>query len=437
MSRTPPHDLDAEASVLGAVLLDRAAFDEVAAVLRTDDFYREQHRAIWSAMLELRDRNEPIDLVTLTAALRAQNRLEDAGGVSYLAEIANFTPTSANVRHYARIVKETSFRRRLIRAGMQISELGWNFEKEVGEIANRSEQVLRDATDHIYSSDTMLRIGDVVFARWQYLYETKDLKGPLGLPSGFVTLDKATGGFMPADLVVIAARPSIGKSSFALAIAQNVAKKGGTVVFFSLEMSRSMLADRLICSAVPLDSHLLRTRRMTEEQWDEALEKTSKLAALPIYVDDKPTQTTSEMWAKARRVRGLSLVIIDYLGMIADERRPGSSRSEYLEEVVNRLKAMARDLNVPVIVLSQLSRAPEKRADKRPELADLRDSGGIEQTADTVLLLHRPGFYNANAPQNEIEVIIAKQRHGPTGRIKLYFSPEYGRFGDLERRYVL
>jgi len=437
VSRVPPHDLEAEKSVLGAALLDRSALDEAAAVIRTEDFYQERHRVIWSAMLELRDRNEPVDLVTLTAALRSRGQLEDAGGITYLAEVANFTPTAANVLHYARIVKDTAFRRQLIRAGMQIAQLGWEVGQEVGELANRSEQLLREATDRVVGGDTFLRIGDVVFGRWQQLYEARDVKGLLGLPSGFTTLDAKTGGFMPADLVIIAARPSIGKTSLALAIAQNVAKKGGTVVFFSLEMSRAMIADRLVCAAVPLDSHLLRTRRLTEEQWDQALAKASKLAALPIFVDDKPAQTTAEMWAKARRVRNLALVIIDYLGMIGDPRRSGSSKAEHLEEVVNRLKAMARDLNVPVIVLSQLSRAPEKRADRRPELADLRDSGGIEQTADTVLLLHRPGFYDASAPQNEVEVIIAKQRNGPVGTVKLYFDPEYARFGDLERRAIL
>lgn len=436
MNRVPPHDIEAEKSVLGAALLDRSALDEAAAVIRMEDFYQQRHQVIWSAMLELRDRNEPVDLVTLAAALRSRGQLEDAGGTTYLAEVANFTPTAANVPYYARIVKDTAFRRQLIRAGMQIAQLGWEAGQEVGELANRSEQLLREATDRVVGGDTLLRIGDVVFGRWQQLYSTKDVKGLLGLPSGFTTLDAKTGGFMPADLVIIAARPSIGKTSLALAIAQNVARKGGTVVFFSLEMPRTAVADRLICAAVPLDSHLLRTRQLTEEQWDQALAKASKLAALPIFVDDK-LQTTAEMWAKARRVRNLALVIIDYLGMIGDPRRPGSSKAEHLEEVVNRLKAMARDLNVPLIVLSQLSRAPEKRADRRPELADLRDSGGIEQTADTVLLLHRPGFYDASAPQNEVEVIIAKQRHGPVGTVKLYFDPSTARFRDLERRAIL
>ncbi len=435
--RVPPHDLEAEKSILGAVLLDRAALDEAAVVVQTTDFYRESHRAIWSAMLELRDRNEPVDLVTLTAALRSRGQLEDAGGITYLTEVANFTPTAANVLHYARIVRETAFRRQLIRAGMQIAQLGWEVGQEIGDLANRGEQLLREATDRVVGSDTFLRIGDVVFGRWQQLYDTKDAKGLLGLPSGFVSLDMKTGGFMPADLVIIAARPSIGKTSLALAIAQNVAKKGGTVVFFSLEMSRAMIADRLVCAAVPLDSHLLRTRRLTEEQWGQAIDKCSKLATLPIFVDDKPAITTAEMWAKARRVRGLSLVVIDYLGLIGDQRRSGASKADHLEEITNRLKAMARDLNVPVMVLSQLSRAPEKRADRRPELADLRDSGGIEQTADTVLLLHRPGFYDASAPQNEVEVIIAKQRNGPVGTVKLYFDPEFARFGDLERRAIL
>ncbi len=433
MTRQPPADETAERSLLGACLLDRRTFEEVVSGITPDDFYVDRHRHVWQAMQRLRDEGLPVDPVMLLKVLRDTGRLDAVGGASYLGELARSVPTAANAAHYAQIVRDCSFRRRLIAAGTRIAALAWA-DEDVTELANQAERVVREATSGAFVEDRFVSIGSAMVQRWEHLYETRHRADVLGLPTGYRALDGMLAGLMPADLIILAARPSMGKTALALGITLNVARRGHAVAFFSLEMSRAQIADRVVCATVPLDSRRVRARRLTDAEWERAVEVVTRLGSLPIYIDDQPAQTTSEVWAKARRVDGLGLVVIDYLHLLGDRRHPGASRSEQLEEMVGRLKAMARDLDVPVLCLSQLSRAPEGRPDKRPQLADLRDSGGIEQTADVVLLLHRPSFYDPGERPGIAELEVAKQRNGPRGTIELAFDEAHARFGDLERR---
>jgi len=433
VSRQPPNDIQAEQSVVGACLLSREALDEAVGVIQAADFYVDRHRHLWEVLLELREEGTPIDVVTLVSALQERGRLGAVGGRKYLADVARAVPTAANVVHYAKVVRDLAFRRRLYDAGSRIARLTWA-DGEVGDLANEAERIAREATTGVLGGDRLEPMGRILTDRWQWLYETRHEADLLGLRTGFPAIDGILGGLMPSDLLILGARPSMGKTALALSIMLNVARAGRTVALFSLEMSAAQIADRVVCMTQGLDSHAVRTRRLGEHEWELAIEAAVRLGALPIHIDDEPKQRSAAIGAKARRIPDLALVVIDFLQLVADERLPGQTRNEQIGEIVDQFKAMARDLDVPVLCLSQLSRACELRLDKRPQLADLRDSGNIEQTADVVMLLYRPAYYDPKDSPGVAELNIAKHRNGPTGPVKLHFDARTTRFGNLETR---
>jgi len=433
VSRQPPNDIQAEQSVIGACLLSREALDEAAGLLAAGDFYVDRHRHVWEALLQLREEGTPADPVTLVSTLQERGRLGAAGGRTYLADLARAVPTAANVAHYARVVRDLAFRRRLYDAGSRIARLTWA-DGEVADLANEAEKIARDATTGALGDDRVLHMGKVLHDRWQWLYETRHEADILGLRTGFPAIDGLLAGMMPSDLLVLAGRPSMGKTALALTIMLNVARAGRTAALFSLEMSAAQIADRIVCMTQGLDNRAVRARRLGEHEWELAIEAAVRLGALPLFIDDTPKQRSTEIWAKARRLPDLAFVVIDFLQVVGDERLPGQTRNEQIGDMVDQFKAMARDLDIPVLCLSQLSRACENRPDKRPELSDLRDSGVIEQTADVVMLLYRPERYNPEDSPGIAELNIAKHRNGPTGPVKLQFDKKTTRFGSLETR---
>ena len=439
--RVPPQDLEAEQAVLGAILLDSDCLASVQEKIRAEDFYRTAHRHIFEAMVELAEDQEPVDLITLTSRLRDKQQLEEVGGVGYLTELANAVPTAANVDYYAQIVEEKSILRRLIRTATQIVSEGYSAGGEsVNELLNDAEQRIMEIADQ-RSSNGFVPIRDVlmeVFERVETLYNQKDII--TGIPSGFADLDRMTSGFQRSDLIIVAARPSVGKTAFALNIAQNVGVRAKeTVAIFSLEMSAAQLVQRIICAEANVDAGRLRNGHLQNEDWEKLTMAIGTLSEAQIYIDDSPVLTVADIRAKCRRLKrekGLGLVLIDYLQLIQGRGRPGESRQQEVSEISRMLKQMARELNVPVIALSQLSRGVEQRQDKRPMLSDLRESGSIEQDADIVAFLYRDDYYNKDSEkQNIIEIIIAKQRNGPVGTVELVFLKNYNKFVNLDRNH--
>ncbi len=428
VERVPPNNIEAERAVIGSALLSRDALTELAGTLRPEDFYHEGHRRIWETMLSLRDEGSPADLVTVTEALRSRGALEIAGGVGYVAGLGVAVPTAAAGAHYAQIVRDMSVRRALIAAGTAIVGLAFDATQPTAEVANEAERRVREATLGAANASRLQELGRVAYRRWEHLQATKAQKGVIGLPTGFRNLDGVLGGLMPGDLNVLAARPSLGKTSLALGIIARVARRGVPVLLFSLEMSAEQIADRLVCAGAKLDSLAVRTRTLSEDEWDRAAVEISLIGGWPALIDDRPALTSLEIWSTARRVKGLGLVVIDYLGLIGDKPAEGETKAQFLEGAVNRLKVMARDLDVPVLCLCQLNREIERRGGE-PQLSDIRDSGGIEQTADVVLMLYRDP-----EEENVVRCKVAKNRNGPTGEAELFFERKYARFLDLERR---
>jgi replicative DNA helicase len=438
-TRVPPQDLEAERAVLGAMLLDREAIGLAIETLGNEDvFYRTPNRKIFRALLRLYERNEAADLITLSDELRKDAALEEAGGEAYLASLLDHAGTSAHVEHYAKIVLEKATLRRLIDAASRIVRDGFDGREDPNDLIDRAEQQI------FAIADTRLRRGfvrmkDLItdsFKVIQSLYETK--KHVTGVPSGFVDLDLKTAGFQPSDLIVVAGRPSMGKTSFALNIAENVAIHEKTpVAFFSLEMSRQQLALRILCSQARVSAHRLRTGYIRDGEWPHLTAAAGKLSEAPIYIDDSPAISVLEMRAKARRLKAdvnLGLVVIDYLQLVRGLPNV-ESRQQEISQISRSLKALAKELSIPVIALSQLSRAVELRGgDKRPVLSDLRESGAIEQDADVVLFIFREEHYK-RTPENEGigEVILGKQRNGPVGTVKLTFLAEFTRFENMAR----
>jgi replicative DNA helicase len=438
--RVPPHNLEAEQAVLGAVLLDSDCLVSVLEKIRAEDFYRTAHRLIFEGMLELWEKQEPIDLVTLTAVLHDRRQLEEVGGVGYLTELANAVPTAANVDYYAQIVEEKSLMRRLIRTATQIVTEGYAGGESVGELLSEAERRIMEIGNR-RSSTGFVPIRDVlmeVFERVETLFHQKG--GITGIPSGFVDLDRMTSGFQRSDLIIVAARPSVGKTAFALNIAQNVGVRAKeTVAIFSLEMSAPQLVQRIICAEANVDAGRLRTGHLENEDWEKLTMAIGTLSDAQIYIDDTPGLTVAEIRAKCRRLkreRGLGLIVIDYLQLIHGRGKPGESRQQEVSEISRTLKQIARELNVPVIALSQLSRSVEQRQDKRPMLSDLRESGSIEQDADIVAFLYRDDYYDKESEKkNIVEIIIAKQRNGPVGTVELVFLKNYNKFVNLDRNH--
>ncbi len=442
--RVPPHNEEAEKSVLGAMLIDREAVIRAAAMLVAEDFYSERHQVIFSGMLGLFNRGEPIDLITMSESLRKGNRLDQAGGLTYLSELERLVPTTANVEAYALIVEQKAVLRRLQMSCRSIIDSAYETES-LNEILNEAEQAIFSVTQKRVTRGYE-HIRDALYAAYdhiEFLYNQKG--GTTGVTSGYKDLDNMTSGWQSSDLVIVAARPSVGKTAFTLNLARNAAVLAGkTVAFFSLEMAKEQIAIRLLSMESAVDGHRLRTGQLLDDDWHRLSTGLSRLAEANIYIDDTPNIPLMEMRARARRIQaehGLDMMIIDYLQLMSISgagggRRGGSdNRTQEVAEISRSLKALARELKCPVIALSQLSRSVEQRQDKKPMLSDLRESGSIEQDADMVMFLYRDDYYNAETEKkNIIEVIIAKQRNGPVGTVELYNMKEIGKFMNLEGR---
>jgi replicative DNA helicase len=435
----PPYNLEAEESVLGACLLSREAMANVLEVVRADDFYKPAHTEMFNAMLELYGRGEPIDAVTLAEELRRRGTLEPLGGKSYIFTLVQTVPTAGSAVHYAKIVEENALLRRLIDAAHNISEMAYAVPEDVENAIDYSEDLIykvsqrRDNQDFQPLRELLTENMEVV----EKLYERGS--SITGLPTGFTELDNITAGFQPSNLIVIAARPAMGKSALAVSIAQHVAVEQNTpVVIFSLEMSKMELTQRLMCAEARVDSNRLRRGQLQDADWPKLSHALGRLAEAPIFIDDTASVSIMEMRAKCRRLKakhGLGLVIVDYLQLMQPTSRSrGDNRVQEIGDISRSLKILARELELPVIAVSQLSRNVEHRTDKRPMLADLRDSGSIEQDADIVMFIYRDEVYNPDSPQKGIaEVIVSKHRSGPIGKIDLAFLAHYTKFANLAR----
>lgn len=438
--RVPPQNMEAEQAVLGSILLQSEALITAMERIRSEDFYSTPHQLIFEAMVELSEASQPIDLVTLTAYLQDRQQLEEVGGVSYLAKIAGGVPTAANVDYYAQIVEEKSMYRRLIRTATQIVTNGYSATDDIGLLLSEAEQKIMEISNRRASSG-FISIRDVlmeVFERVEHLYSNKG--GATGIPSGFTDLDKMTSGFQRNDLIIVAARPSVGKTAFALNIAQNVGVRAReTVAIFSLEMSASQLVQRMICAESNVDAGRMRTGYLEGDDWEKLTMAIGSLSEAEIYIDDTPGITVADIRAKCRRLKkekGLGMILIDYLQLIQGRGKAGENRQQEVSEISRTLKQIARELEVPVIALSQLSRGVEQRQDKRPMMSDLRESGSIEQDADIVAFLYRDDYYDKESEKkNIIEIIIAKQRNGPVGTVELAFLKNFNKFVSLDRTH--
>ena len=433
--RTPPHNLEAERSVLGAILVHSDAFNVAVQFLGAADFYRDAHRHVFDAMVGLSERGQVIDLITIKEELGRSNHLDKVGGAAYIAGLADGVPRSTNVEHYAQIVKEKSTLRHLIRAGDAIVGAAYRAEEDADTVLDRAEQeIFAIAEDRIHEG--FVPVGELVQGSFANIEQLQEHKGLItGLPSGFDDIDKLTSGFQSSDLIIVAGRPSMGKTSFVLNVAQHVGiRSERSVGFFSLEMSKEQLFIRMLTAEAEVDSHRFRGGFLTEQDYTSLSQALSRLSDARVYIDDSPSIGVLEMRAKARRLKaehGLDVLVIDYLQLMQGRGR-FENRTQELASISRALKGLAKELDVPVIALSQLSRAPESRTDRRPQLADLRESGALEQDADVVLFVYREEQYNPTVEnENVAEIIIGKQRNGPTGTVQLAFLKQYTRFATL------
>ncbi len=432
--RLPPHNLEAEQSVLGSMLLDRDAIPAAAEILRPDDFYGNNNSELYEAIIDLFDSGQPADLVTVTERLRQKGRLESAGGIEYIARIASAVPTTANISHYAHIVEEKSILRKMIKAASDIVALGYESGEDASYILDKAQQSIFDVLQR-RDVKGVAHIKDVLveaFGRLEELYNNKEAF--TGIPSGFIDLDYKTSGFQNSDLILIAARPSMGKTSFALNIAQYAAiHRHIPVAVFSLEMSKEQLVNRVLCCEAMVDSHRVKTGRLEDDDWSKIAKVLGPISEAPIYIDDSSSSSIMEIRAKCRRLKlekKIKLVIIDYLQLMQGRGRT-ENRQQEISEITRSLKILAKEINVPVITLSQLSRAPESRSDHKPMLSDLRESGAIEQDADLVLFLYREDYYKKDTnKKNIVEVIIAKHRNGSTGSVELVWLDQFTKFAN-------
>jgi replicative DNA helicase len=436
LRRVPPQNLEAEQSVLGAILLDNEAINQALEVLGAEDFYRESHREIYRAMVALTERSHPVDAITLTDALRTRGALEGIGGPGYIAELAACVPTAANVAHYARIVREKAVLRSLASVATEIATGAYEAPSNVDEYLDESEHKVFQISEQrirqsFHSMNELTRESLKIIER---LYEKKELV--TGVPTGFLDLDRLTAGLQPSDLIIIAARPSMGKTALALNIAAHAATEAEPrlgVAFFSLEMSKEQLVLRMLCSEARVDSSKARAGYLGERDFPKLAQAAARLSEAPIFIDDSSDTSAIVLKAKCRRLMrerssNLGLIIIDYLQLMRSAR-PGESREKEIAEISRSLKALAKELKVPVIALSQLNRQVETRPDRRPLLADLRESGAIEQDADVIAFIYRDEMYHRDSKEPGVaEVIIAKQRNGPTGTAKLTYLSQYTRF---------
>lgn len=441
-----PQNIEAEQSLLGSLLIDRDAVIRVADMVRSEDFYKESHQQIYEAMLDLFSRHEPIDILSLSAKLGEHNKLEALGGRTYLMTLANGVPTASHVVHYANIVQKKATLRRLLTAAGEITSLGYNEEEDVENLLDKAEQKLFSVSQK-YLKQIFIPIKNILTEAFDRIDELHRGKGKLrGLPTGFADLDNILAGLQKSDLVILAARPSVGKTSLALDIARNVATRSKVPVgIFSLEMSKEQLVDRLICAEAGVDLWRMRTGRLSDREEDDDFPRIGHamgvLSEAPVFIDDSATSNVMEIRTKARRLQiehGLGLLVVDYLQLMESRTRI-ENRVQEIAEITRSLKGIARELNIPVLALSQLSRAVESRSPAIPKLADLRDSGSIEQDADVVLFIYRKAMdrtYREVTPEekNIAEIHIAKHRNGPTGKIQLFFDEKRVTFRNLEKK---
>jgi len=433
--RSLPHNVEAEQSVIGSMLLDKTSIAQVAEGLKNEDFYKDTHKEIYNAIVDLFQKDIPIDMVTLIESLRSSNRLEAAGGITYISEIFNSVPSTANLQSYIKIVAEKSLLRKLIRASTETMEQSYNNQNDVAKVLDGAEKRIFDIAEKRSTNDfepmnTVLERG---FLEIERLFINK---GQItGVPSGFPELDAKTSGFQKGDMVLVAARPSMGKTTFALNLAEYAAlREGKSVAVFSLEMSKEQLAYKLLCSEANVDMLKLRSGNLEDKDWENIAKASGPLAAAKIFIDDSAGTSVMEMRSKCRRLKiehGIDYIIIDYLQLMSGSNT--ESRQQEVSEISRSIKALAKEMQCPVVALSQLSRAPEQRADHRPMLSDLRESGSIEQDADIVMFLYRDEYYNKDTEdKNVAECIIAKQRNGPTGTVKLAWLGQFSKFGRLD-----
>lgn len=433
--KIPPQNIEAEQSVLGGILIENEAINRVVEILAPEDFYRESHRKIYHALIELSERDEPADLITTTNELRKKGELEAVGGASYLAYLIDSVPSAANIEYYARIVKEKAILRKLIETSTEIITQSYEDRTDVEAFLDEAEKAIFEISEKRVKP-SFFPIKEIVkesFKTIEQLYKKKELV--TGVPSGFKELDRLTAGFQPSDLIIVAGRPSMGKTAFCLNIAQYAAIEGRIpVAIFSLEMSKEQLVLRMLCSEAQVEGTRLRTGYLAESDWPKLTMAAGTLSDAPIFIDDTAALSVLELRAKARRLKsehGLGMIIIDYLQLMKG-RGKAESRQQEISEISRSLKALAKELNVPVIAVSQLSRKTEERTGNRPQLSDLRESGAIEQDADLILFLFREEVYHRTEEnRGKAEVIIGKQRNGPIGKVDLAFLDKYTSFKDL------
>lgn len=441
--KVPPQDLVAEKSLLGAIMLQDNTMPEILTILKPTDFYEKRHEIIFDAMSRLYDQHKPIDLLTLTSELRTQKKLKDIGGAPYLTELSNYVPAASHAKAYADIIEKASVRRRLIKAGNEIVSKAYEDDANTGDLIGAAERQLFEVSDKIVKSD-YVAMDELLADAFDRIEELHKNKGALrGLKTGFRDLDKKTAGFQKGDLVIIGARPAMGKTTFAQNLAYNIAsinKKG--VLFFSMEMAANEIIDRMISDVSGVDNWKMRTGNLSDEEFSKIGDALGEMDEIPIYIDDTSSMTIVELRNKARRAmhdHDIGIVIVDYLQLISGSDRYAGNRVQEVTEISRGLKILARELEIPVIALAQLSRNVTGRDDPRPVLSDLRESGSIEQDADLVMFLHRPDYYKQNDDNYEethiTELLVAKHRHGAVGKIELYFHPELLRFMSLDKEH--
>ena len=437
IKRVLPHSVEAEQSVIGSMIMDRDAIMTASEVITSKDFYQSQYGVLFDAMLELYNEGKPVDLVTLQERLREKDVPPEISSLEFAKDLLDAVPTSANVRHYATIVQEKSMLRKLIKVNEEIANTCYLAKERTEDILEETEKKIFDLLQYRSTGD-FVPIKQVVLNALDKIEKASKNKGTVtGIPTGFIDLDYKTSGFQPSDLILIAARPSMGKTAFVLNVAQNMAfKEGKTVAIFSLEMSKEQLVNRLFSLESKVDSQALRTGNLTDEDWAKLIEGAAVVGKSNLIIDDTPGISIAELRSKCRKFKlehNLGIIIIDYLQLMSGGKR-SESRQQEISEISRSLKAVARELNVPVVALSQLSRAVEQRPDHRPMLSDLRESGAIEQDADVVMFLYRDDYYNKDTDKKNIaEVIIAKQRNGPIGTVELVWLPNYTKFANMKK----
>ena len=437
IQRIPPNNIEAEQSVLGAMLLDKEAISTATEFISGEDFYREAHKEIFEAIVDIYNKGEPVDLITLTEKLKTRNTLEAVGGITFLTNLMDAVPTTHNVKYYAKIVEDKSLLRKLIKSSNEIIQKSYQAEEDIGEIIDDAEKGIFNISLN-RSTQGFVHLKNILNANFDRIEQLYLNKGKItGVPTGFHDLDNKLSGLQKSDLILIAARPSMGKSSFMMNIVQHAAvREKTTTAIFSLEMSKEQLTQRLLCSEALIDAHRLRIGDINEDEWVKLARAMGPLSEAPIYIDDTPSISITEMRAKCRRLKlehDLGLIVIDYLQLMQGKGN-AESRQQEISEISRSLKALAREINVPVVALSQLSRAPEMRADHKPVLSDLRESGAIEQDADVVMFLYRDEYYHPDTEKKNIgEVNIAKQRNGPTGTIELIWLGQFTKFVNKEK----